>query len=166
VRLKKESRIMHMPPPSAQETAQAIELGHEPSTVSVRGIAWFLVIFSAFVAVVLVLVLLLYRGLEKYEQSQNVERSAVARAVEVHPPEPRLQPTMHWHETTEPEDLALMRGRENLEFVQRGWINKETGEFRVPDDVINAVAASNGSPIDASPTTNPASGGTGGGMPK
>ena len=32
---------MHMPPPSAEQTARAIELGHEPSTVSVRGLFWF-----------------------------------------------------------------------------------------------------------------------------
>ena len=156
---------MHMPPPSAEETAKAIELGHEPSTVSVKGVLWFFIVFFIFAAVVHVIIYVLYRGLVKYEEDQNVPRSALTAASEVHPPEPRLQPTRVWHETTEPEDLALMHGRENLEFVKRGWIN-DTGEFHVPDDVIDKVAGMGGSASGMTPTSNPASGGTGAGMPK
>jgi len=155
-----------MPPPSAEETAQAIELGHEPSTVSVRGVAWFFLIFFISGIVIHVLVYIIYRQLTNYEQNAlNKERSALTTAAEVHPPEPRLQPTRRWHETTEWEDLALMRGRENLEFVRRGWIT-ENGEFRIPEDVLNQVAASGGSVSGAAPTSNPASGGTGAGMPR
>ena len=60
-----ESRIMHMPPPVATETAKAIELGHEPSTVSVKGVLWFFIVFFAFAAVVHVIIYVLYRGLVK-----------------------------------------------------------------------------------------------------
>ncbi len=151
---------MHMPPPSAEETAHAVELGHEPSTVSVRGVAWFFIVFFAFAAVVHVIIWVMYRQMEKYEMAQNVERSALMAPAGSQPPEPRLQPTRALHETTEPEDLAVMRGRENLEFVKRGWINKENGEFRIPDDVIDAIGTG------GAPSNNPASGGTGGGMPK
>ena len=135
---------MHMPPPSAEETAHAIELGHEPSTVSVKGVAWFFVVFFGFTGVVFVIIWVMYGQLVKFEQeSFNKERSAVAVSLssEMHAPEPRLQPTRLWHETTEPEDLAIMHGRENLEFVQRGWID-ENGEFKIPDDVIAKVAQS------------------------
>src|SRR5438046_7626311 len=91
-RTRKEHRTMHMPPPSAAETAQAIELGHEPSTVSVKGVAWFFAIFVAFAVVVHVAIWVMYRQMVKYEESQNVQRSAVA-STENHPPEPLLQPT-------------------------------------------------------------------------
>src|SRR4051794_39025648 len=155
---------MHMPPPSAADTAKAVELGHEPSTVSVKGVTWFFVVFFAFAVVVHVAVWVVYRELVKYQESQNVERSAVA-STENHPPEPLLQPTRRWHEYTEPDDLALMHGRENLEFVRRGWIDRESGEFKIPDDVINSVATSGGAP-SAAPSSNPASGGTGAGMPR
>jgi hypothetical protein len=76
-----------------------------------------------------------------------------------------LQPTHRWHEYTESDDLALMHGRENLEFVRRGWIDNDTGDFKIPDDVINAVASSGGAP-SAPPPSNPASGGTGAGIPR
>jgi hypothetical protein len=156
---------MHMPPPSAQETAKAIELGHEPSTVSVKGVVWFFIVFFAFAAVVHVIIYVLYDQLVKYEESQNVARSALTASSEVHPPEPRLQPTRIWHETTEPEDLALMHGQENLEFVKRGWIT-DAGDFRVPDDVINKVSGTGGTSAGTMPANNPASGGTGAGMAK
>ena len=81
---------MHMPPPSAQETARAIELGHEPSTVSVRGTVWFIIVFFAFAVVVHVIIWVMYREMVKYEQRQNIPRSALNATTEVHPPEPRL----------------------------------------------------------------------------
>ena len=39
-----------------EETAKAIELGHEPSTVSVKGVVWFFIVFFAFAAVVHVII--------------------------------------------------------------------------------------------------------------
>src|SRR4051794_15743545 len=155
---------MHMPPPSAEETAQAIELGHEPSTVSVRGVMWFFIVFIGFAVVVHVIVWEMYREMEKYQHRQDVQRSALT-SVRLQPPEPRLQPTRELHETTEWEDLELMHGRENLEFVNRGWINRESGEFRVPDELIEKIAGGGGTST-AGPTSNPASGGTGAGMPR
>jgi hypothetical protein len=131
---------MHMPPPSPEETAQAIELGHEPSTISVKGLFWFFVIFFSFAAIVHVIIWVMYREMQKYEESQNVQRSVLATADVKPAPEPRLQPTREVHERTEPEDLALMRGRNNLEFYRRGWIT-DTGEFRIPDDIVTKVAA-------------------------
>jgi hypothetical protein len=136
---------MHMPPPSAQETAKAIELGHEPSTVSVKGVTWSIVVLFAVIGVCFVLIYAVYHGLLDFQARQEEPRSALT-SIQMAPPEPRLQPTRLFHETTEPEDLALMRGRENLEFVQRGWIDKETGEFKIPDDVITKVAAGAGTP--------------------
>jgi len=130
---------MHMPPPSAEETARAIELGHEPSTVSIKGLAWFFVYFFTFGAMVHVLIWIMYTQMVKYEEAQNVPRSALTTSVRP-PPEPRLQPTKDAHERTEPEDLAVMRGRENLEFVRRGWIDRETGQFRIPENVVSEVA--------------------------
>ena len=157
---------MHMPPPSAEEMAQSIELGHEPSTVSVKGVTWFFVIFFGCAAVIHVIVYVMYQQLTKVEQNAlNRERSALTVSAEVHPPEPRLQPTRLWHETTEPEDLSLMHGRENLEFLRRGWIS-ENGQFQIPEDLVNQVASSGGSASGNLPASNPASGGTGAGMPK
>jgi len=131
---------MHMPPPSPEETAKAIELGHEPSTISVKALFWFFVIFFSFAAVVHVIIWFMYRGMQEHEEAQNVQRSVLASADVKPAPEPRLQPTREVHERTEPEDLALMRGRNNLEFYRRGWIT-DTGEFKIPDDVVNKVAA-------------------------
>ena len=131
---------MHMPPPSPEETARAIEIGHEPSTVSIKGLAWFFVVFFSFAAIVHVLIWIMYREMVKYEESQNVQRSVLEAGVKP-PPEPRLQPTREVHERTEPEDVALMRGRNNLEFYRRGWIT-DKGEFRIPDEVIAKVASS------------------------
>jgi hypothetical protein len=156
---------MHMPPPSAEETAQAIELGHEPSTVSVKGVGWFFIVFFACAAIIHVIVWVMYREMVKYEEKQSVQRSALT-TYHLQPPEPRLQPTRGLHERTEWEDLALMHGRENLEFVNRGWINRESGDFRVPDDLIAKIGT--GAPVASTPgpTSNPASGGTGAGMPR
>lgn len=151
---------MHMPPPSPADTARAIALGHEPSTVSVRGVSWFFVWFFGFAAVVHVLIWIMYREMVKYEDAQSVQRSAIT-SVDVHPPEPLLQPTRRWHEYSETDDLALLRGRENLEFIRRGWINSETGEFKISDEAVAAVL----NPT-AAPTTNQSSGGSGGGMPR
>jgi len=131
--------MLHMPPPTQEELSEAIELGHEPSTVSVKGLLWFFVCFGLFALATHGVIYGMYHGLVRYEESQNVERSALT-TVKLHPPEPRLQPTKEWHERTEPEDLALMRGRDNLEFVNRKWIT-EGGEIRIPDDVVSAVAA-------------------------
>jgi hypothetical protein len=130
---------MHMPPPSAEDLVRAIEIGHEPSTVSVKGLMWFFVVFFSSGAVIFLLVWVMYRQMVKGQEAMDLPRSALV-SVKVYPPEPRLQPTKTYHERTEPEDLALMNGRDNLEFVRRGWINKENGEFRIPDDVVNAVA--------------------------
>jgi hypothetical protein len=68
---------MHMPPPSPEETARAIEIGHEPSTVSIKGLAWFFVVFFSFAAIVHVLIWIMYREMVKYEESQNVQRSVL-----------------------------------------------------------------------------------------
>lgn len=156
--------MIHMPPPSAEETARAVELGHEPSTVSVRGVLWFLVVFVAFAVVVHVLIYVMYKQMVKYEEAQNVQRSALT-AIDIPAPEPRLQPSIHHHESTESEDLAAMNGLAYLEFYNRGWI-KESGEFRIPDDVVQAVASGGGTLRTSAPTTNPASGGSGGGQPR
>src|SRR5690349_4143803 len=142
---------MHMPPPSAQETARAIELGHEPSTVSVRGVLWFFIVFFVFGAVVHVIIYVMYHQLVKYVESQNVQRSALVSA-QMYPPEPRLQPTRLHHETTEVEDLQLLRGRDNIEMVERGWIDRESGEFRIPQNLIDQIAASGGAPMAPSNT--------------
>jgi hypothetical protein len=132
-----------MPPPSAEETARAVELGHEPSTISVRAVLWFFVIFIGSGIIIHVIVYVMYKQLVKYEVSQNVPRSAL-KEIEIVPPEPRLQPSIKHHESTESEDLAAMRGRENLDFVNRGWISKETRQFRIPDDIVQAVAGDGG----------------------
>jgi hypothetical protein len=157
---------MHMPPPSAQETAQAIELGHEPSTVSVRGVAWFFAVFFVFGAVVHVIIWVMYQQLVKYVESQNVQRTAIVMPKVEKPTFPLLQPSMGRHEQTEVDDMMRTLGTENIEFVNRGWINKETGEFRIPDELVQQVAASGGAATGGGPTTNPSSGGAGGGMPR
>ena len=130
---------MHMPPPSPEELVRAIELGHEPSTISVKGVAWSLIIFFGIAAFLHVVVYFMYHQMLKDLDEQDLQRSAL-NSVKVYPPEPRLQPTKTYHERTEPEDLALMNGRDNLEFVRRGWINEDNGEFRVPDDVVAVVS--------------------------
>jgi hypothetical protein len=129
---------MHMPPPSAEETARAIEIGHEPSTVSIKGLAWFFVCFFGFAAIVHLLVWWMYSAMLDHEAKQDVPRSVIEAGTKS-APEPRLQPTLNVHERTEPEDLALMKGRNNLEFYRRGWIT-DKGEFRIPDEVVNKVA--------------------------
>ena len=150
---------MHMPPPSAEETAKAVELGHEPSTVSVRGVVWFFAVFFIFGAVVQVIVWVIYKQLVTYEGTQNVQRSAVVmNRTNDKPDWPLLQPTKGVHERTENDDLMAMKCLENLEFVRRGWIYKESGDFHLPEDLVQAVPASNGAPITASPTTNPSAG--------
>src|SRR5579885_457368 len=115
---------MHMPPPSAEETAKAIELGHEPSTVSVKGVTWFFIVFFVTAAIIHVIIWVMYREMVKYQEAQDAPKSGLTTVVQLVPPEPRLQPTFLLHQSTEAEDLALMHGRENLEFVQRGWINE------------------------------------------
>jgi hypothetical protein len=128
---------VHIPPPSEQQLQEAVELGHEPSAISVRGVMWFFVWFFITAVVVYTVAWLMYRTVLREEEAADVLRSAVPGVLQP-PPEPRLQPSIH-HQSLPREDLAAMHERERAEFVNRGWFDEKTGKVRIPDDIVNAV---------------------------
>jgi hypothetical protein len=130
---------MRMDTDTQQVSVDAKQLGHEPLTLSVRGLVIFVVCFIASAVVIHIVVWRLYRGSMQQEQSNDARRSAL---ISQRPPPagPALQPSPA-HEALPQQDLAALRAAENAEFAKRGWLDESTGEVRVPDDIIQKVAA-------------------------
>jgi hypothetical protein len=123
----------------------SVPRGHQASTVSLRGVIIFVVVFVITGVVLNWLIWILYRAMIAHEERRDEPTSALVSDRPA-PPEPQLQP-FGAHGLPQ-QDMAALRAMENLEFALRGWIDATTGTVRVPDDVLGKV-------IRASATTAP-----------
>ena len=119
---------------------------HEHSTISLRGMIVFLVCFTIAAMVIHAAVYGLFKSLRHNANAENVPMTGLNNASSI-PPEPRLQPSPG-HERLPIADLAELRARERAEFQRRGWIDHQSGQVRIPPDIVAEITR-----LSAPPTT-------------
>jgi hypothetical protein len=127
-----------------QNLAEPSNVGYEHSTISVRGVVWFVVILIAFGAVAHIIIWLIWYMLDQALVPVTVAPTAQTRAVTI-TPAPRLQPSpgedhMPW------EDLQDMRRQEHAEFARRGWVDPRSGKVAIPQRIVDEVIALSAKP--------------------
>ena len=115
--------------PSEQQ--EAIELGHEPRTINVRGVVRFVYWFIGSALVIHVVVYFMLVGFERYTAPQQTAPSALADQ-RTGPPSPRLQRSPGY-------DMQEMHRAENEVFRQMGWLDQQSGGVRIPDEIAQKV---------------------------
>jgi len=141
------------PDPSPEAVAQ----GYENTTISARGLRWFLLCFALGLVVVFYIV---WFALQRFasdarqtDQSQSIVKNFSALPSNI----PSLQPSIN-HDTLPIEDLKALRAREDETFSHMGWKkDAKTGEMVIPDSVIRAVAKQRSNPATTQATSHPVS---------
>lgn len=127
---------MHTPPPSAEAMDKAIKLGHEPSAISVKGVAWFLICLVLTIVVTFAFVWVVWHFLTIMQRQSDTPSSALTVVKQI-PAGPLLQPSIV-HDHIEHEDLNDMHARENHRFSQMGWLQSD-GRVVVSDNIANQI---------------------------
>jgi hypothetical protein len=127
---------MENPHPESAEKRD--EVAYDRSTISLKGVVWFVVIFIVFGIAAHVLIWCIWSYLDRHREERNVAQNALMSQT-VQTPTPRLQPSpgddaMPW------KDLQDLRARELAEFKRRGWVNEKTGQLEIPDAIVQQVA--------------------------
>jgi hypothetical protein len=128
-----------------------VEVAHEHSDISVRGIIWFLVMLVAIVVVTEVAMWGLLKGLEKLEERDDPFVSPLAAPPGQLPAEPRLQ-TTPWHDMTE------FRAAEEKRIHGYGWVDQNAGIGHVPIERAKELLLQRGLPSRANPAPDPTEG--------
>jgi hypothetical protein len=102
-----------------------LEVAHEHSDISIRGIVWFLVLLVAIVIVTDVAMWALFVGLDKLEQRNDPFVTPLAAPAGQLPAEPRLQ-TAPW------TDLRQFRADEQQRIHSYGWVDQHAGVAHMP----------------------------------
>lgn len=115
------------------------------SEIGIRGIATFLVALVVGTAIVVVLMLGLYRWFQSREAAKDAPPSPLVDRTQPRlPPEPRLQ--------TAPEaDLAAMRAEEKQRLESYGWVDESAGIARVPIEAAMTLLLQRGVPARPAP---------------
>ena len=122
---------------AAAGTESAESPMHEGSTISLRALIRFVVVF---VAALIAIHLLIWVVFVVFRAAVGQERQITGvEAARLPPPEPRLQPSVE-HNALPAQDLERLRETEREEFARRGWIDEQSGKVRVPDDIANRIA--------------------------
>jgi hypothetical protein len=111
--------------PHPHGSLENVDVAHEHSDISIRGIVWFLVMLVGVVLVTDLAVLGLFKGLDKLEQSNDPFVTPLAAPPGQLPAEPRLQ-TTPWH------DLGEFRAEELKRIHGYGWVDQNAGIGHVP----------------------------------
>jgi hypothetical protein len=127
---------MHMQPPSAEAMEKAIKLGHEPSTVSIKGVIWFLIGLVLTMAATFAFIWVVWHFLTIQQRESDAPNTSLAVVNQV-PQGPPLQPSIV-HDHVEHEDLDAMHDRENQQFSKMGWTLSD-GRVRVSDNIASQV---------------------------
>lgn len=116
----------------------ASQPGYETRDVSVRGIVWFAGGLVVSCLVIAVLVIGLFRVLERRHPSLD-SASRIAHKPHMIAPPPQLQvaPTA---------DYEKFRAREEEELTTYGWVDKEAGVVRIPIERAMDLIAQRGLP--------------------
>jgi hypothetical protein len=112
---------------------------HQHSTISLRGLIRFLVAMVVTAVVIHVVIWLVFVGLRARSERADVPVSGT-RAGYLPPPAPQLQPSVG-HDELPVTDVGQMNTRDRAEFERRGWVDRQTGEVRIPDAVARQVIA-------------------------
>ncbi|HEX8523956.1 MAG TPA: hypothetical protein VF669_17010 [Tepidisphaeraceae bacterium] len=125
------------------------EVDYERSTISTRLIVYFAVGFVLFAIVGHIGLWFAWHWLDQHATAPSAVTSSTMPQTII-TPMPRLQPSPG-NDSTPWQDLRAMQERETAEFKRRGWINENTGQVAIPDQIIQQVA-------QLSATTQPAGG--------
>ena len=130
--------------PPSQET---IRRGYELPDVSVKGLVIFFIVFVLMGALVHVCAWML--TIYFLHQPRDVDTVISAAPPQNRFPAPNLQP-IEKHNQFDWQDMDDLRRQKNQLFEQLGWsIDPETGAAKIPDSIVNQLAAQragNGAP--------------------
>ncbi len=98
---------------------------HEKSDVGVDSLAGFAIGLVTLMAVAVLAMWGLYRGLAYYTRTTDPPMSALRAELPADPPEPRLQ-------VTPIKDLEAVRVDERTKLQNYGWISREAGVVHIP----------------------------------
>ncbi len=132
----------------ADVSAESRKRGYEASTITVRGLGIFFVLFCISGVLIHIGVWYLLKFYFAEKRSAEAPKSAVTH---VEPRfEPRLQPSPV-HDTNPPQDLATMHQGENRIFSHMGWEVVPGGtDVRIPSQIVRMLESRR-----AAPSTNP-----------
>jgi hypothetical protein len=119
------------------------DVAHEHSDINIRTV----LAFGAGMAVVVVasalLVLIVFRMLERQEAAHDPDISPVAAPVGQEPPAPQLL-------TDEPGNLRKVRAEETNTLDRYGWVDQQAGVAHVPIEEAKKLLVQHGLPVRAS----------------
>jgi hypothetical protein len=118
----------------------ATRLGHETTDAEIGPLIKFAVFLAVTTTVCALIVVGLYKYLDRRETAEKAGRYPLAADVaRTLPPPPRLQTYPFY-------DLKDLRGDENRVLEQYGWVNKNAGIVRIPIERAIDVLAQKGLP--------------------
>ncbi|MEN3334405.1 MAG: hypothetical protein V7641_3770 [Blastocatellia bacterium] len=129
------------------------DVAHEESDVNIRPIAWFMVWLTVATAVVMLLMIGLYRYLDSQANKQDErERSPLAGEYNPIPPKPLLQlapesPGLTKYDAakvTPTSEVELMRSQENLKLDHYDWVDQSKGLVGLPIERAKELALERG----------------------
>jgi hypothetical protein len=119
-----------------------VEVAHEHTDISIRGIVWFLVMLVAIVIVTDIAMWGLFKGLDTLEQRNDPFVTPLAAPAGQLPPEPRLQ-------TTPWQDLRQFRADERKQLDSYGWADQKAGIGHIPIERAKELLLQRGLPSRA-----------------
>ena len=158
-------RSIYEPAPAEQPHAvttpqgtqhRGVAAGHENRDINVRGVMNWFVILGVIIALTYILLYGMFQVLNYFVTRRDVAASPVL-AERIAPPEPRLlpNPLQAKENPSNPfigpgEWMVMERAKEYEEMNKIGLRNPATGEFLLPDNIVNTVGAQ-GTPAVAPP---------------
>jgi len=117
---------MHAHPPNDRDIGNP-EVTHEKTDIRVRAIAWFAVVLVVAAVVIHVAIWLLFVGFGRLTAGATREYPVISEERPQSPPGPRLQEKPR-------EDMKALRKQEENFLTTYGWVDKATGNVRIPID--------------------------------
>jgi hypothetical protein len=128
-----------------------VEVAHEHSDISVRGIVWFLAMLVIVAVVTHIAMWGLFVGLDKLEQRNDPFVTPLAAPPGQLPAEPRLQ-------TTPWQDLKQLRADEQKYVHGYGWVDQRGGVGHVPIERAKELLLQRGLPSRPNPAPDASEG--------
>jgi hypothetical protein len=130
---------------------QNVEVAHEHSDISIRGISWFLGMLVVIVLLTDAAMWGLFRALDSLERRNDPFVTPLAAPAGQLPAEPRLQ-TTPWH------DLTQLRADEQTRLHGYGWVDQRAGVGHLPIERAKELLLERGLPSRATPAADPSEG--------
>ncbi len=139
--------VIHNERDAAADERDAI--AHEPNTVSVSGIATFLVLLAAAIVVAALAARWMFHYFDARKASEAPPVSPLATGPRL-PPEPRLQGAPG-SVSSPTEDIRRFIEKEQQALNSYGWIDRQNGVIRIPIEQAKSLLLQRGLPV-ASPS--------------